>query len=53
MAHVPGVAERFRAALAEVRDLERTIGRLSVGTGNARDLSGAARSSGLEQVPPA
>ena len=30
--------ERFRRQLAEVRDLERTIGRLSVGTGNARDL---------------
>src|SRR5262249_40150665 len=30
--------EKFRSALAEVRDLERTIARLSVGTGNARDL---------------
>src|SRR2546426_8929512 len=30
--------ERFRGQLAQVRDLERTIGRLSVGSGNARDL---------------
>ena len=30
--------EDFRAKLAHVRDLERTIGRLSAGTGNARDL---------------
>ncbi len=41
--------ESFRARLAEVRDLERTISRLSVGTGNARDL-GALRLA-LEQVP--
>ena len=34
--------ENFRAQLAEVRDLERTIGRLSLGTGNARDLARAA-----------
>ncbi|HEY0548162.1 MAG TPA: DNA mismatch repair protein MutS [Verrucomicrobiae bacterium] len=39
----------FRAQLAEVRDLERTIGRLSLGSGNARDL--LALRSGLEQVP--
>ena len=30
--------EKFRAQLKEVRDLERTIGRLSAGAGNARDL---------------
>ena len=30
--------ERFRERLREVRDLERTITRLSVGTGNGRDL---------------
>ncbi len=30
--------EKFRERLREVRDLERTITRLSVGTGNARDL---------------
>ncbi len=39
----------FRARLAEVRDLERTIARLSVGTGNARDL--VALRLALEQVP--
>jgi len=39
----------FRAQLAEVRDLERTIGRLSLGSGNARDL--LALRMGLEQVP--
>jgi DNA mismatch repair protein MutS len=39
----------FRAQLAEVRDLERTIGRLSLGSGNARDL--LALRWGLEQVP--
>ena len=41
--------DSFRAQLAEVRDLERTIGRLSLGSGNARDLLGLR--SGLEQVP--
>jgi DNA mismatch repair protein MutS len=41
--------EHFRAQLAEVRDLERTIGRLSVGSGNARDL--LALRQGLEQLP--
>jgi DNA mismatch repair protein MutS len=39
----------FRTQLAEVRDLERTIGRLSLGSGNARDL--LALRMGLEQVP--
>jgi DNA mismatch repair protein MutS len=39
----------FRAQLAEVRDLERTIGRLSLGSGNGRDLQ--ALRMGLEQVP--
>ncbi len=39
----------FRTQLAEVRDLERTIGRLSLGSGNARDLVGLQ--IGLEQVP--
>jgi len=39
----------FRAQLAEVRDLERTIGRLSLGSGNGRDLH--ALRMGLEQVP--
>jgi DNA mismatch repair protein MutS len=41
--------EAVRAQLAEVRDLERTIGRLSLGSGNARDL--LALRQGLEQVP--
>ena len=40
---------RFRAGLAEVRDLERTIGRLSVGSGNGRDLH--ALRQGLERFP--
>lgn len=39
----------FRTALGAVRDLERTISRLSVGTGNARDL-GALRLA-LRQIP--
>jgi DNA mismatch repair protein MutS len=39
----------FRAQLGEVRDLERTIGRLSLGSGNGRDLQ--ALRMGLEQVP--
>ena len=30
--------EDFRRQLVQVRDLERTIGRLSVGSGNGRDL---------------
>src|SRR5207237_3341827 len=41
--------ERFQVQLAEVRDLERTIGRLSVGTGNARDL--LTLRLALEQLP--
>jgi DNA mismatch repair protein MutS len=41
--------EQLRQQLAAVRDLERTIGRLSVGTGNARDL--LALRLGLEQIP--
>jgi DNA mismatch repair protein MutS len=42
--------EKFRAQLTQARDLERTIGRLSAGTGNARDL--IALRVALEQVPP-
>jgi DNA mismatch repair protein MutS len=34
----PATLADFREQLAIVRDLERTLGRLSVGTGNARDL---------------
>lgn len=41
--------DRFRERLSEVRDLERTLGRLSVGTGNARDL--ATLRQALEQIP--
>ena len=41
--------EYFRTQLTQVRDLERTIGRLSAGTGNARDL--LALRLALEQIP--
>ena len=41
--------DRFRAQLAQVRDLERTIGRLSSGSGNARDL--VALRLALEEIP--
>jgi DNA mismatch repair protein MutS len=43
------VLERLRNALQQVRDLERTVGRLSAGSGNARDM--AALRAGLEQLP--
>jgi len=41
--------EDFRSQLKEVRDLERTLSRLSIGSGNARDL--VALRQALEQVP--
>src|SRR5882672_836448 len=41
--------DSFRAQLTNVRDLERTLGRLSSGSGNARDL--AALRQALEQLP--
>jgi DNA mismatch repair protein MutS len=41
--------DAFRQQLANVRDLERTLGRLSSGSGNARDL--VALRLALEQVP--
>ena len=41
--------DSFRQQLITVRDLERTIGRLSAGSGNARDL--AALRQALEQLP--
>ena len=41
--------EGLRSQLAQVRDLERTIGRLSAGNGNGRDL--AALRLALEQIP--
>ncbi len=41
--------DAFRQQLANVRDLERTLGRLSSGSGNARDL--VALCTALEQIP--
>ena len=41
--------DAFRQQLAKVRDLERTLGRLSSGSGNARDL--VALRLALEQIP--
>jgi DNA mismatch repair protein MutS len=41
--------DAFRAQLASVRDLERTIGRLSSGSGNARDMISLRLA--LEQIP--
>ncbi len=41
--------EALRDQLKEVRDIERTISRLSAGTGNARDIS--ALRVGLEKIP--
>jgi DNA mismatch repair protein MutS len=46
--HAPAL-DSFRTQLAEVRDLERTLGRLSTGSGNARDL--LALRVALEQIP--
>ena len=45
----PDSLEGLRSQLAQVRDLERTIGRLSAGTGNARDL--LALRMALGQLP--
>ena len=41
--------DAFRQQLTNVRDLERTIGRISTGSGNARDL--VALRLALEQIP--
>jgi len=41
--------DAFRQQLGSVRDLERTIGRVSTGSGNARDL--VALRMALEQIP--
>jgi len=41
--------ENFRAQLSQVRDLERTLGRLTAGNGNARDLNSLR--AALEQIP--
>lgn len=45
----PEILEAFRAKLLAVRDLERTLARLSLGSGNARDLT-ALRDT-LRQTP--
>jgi DNA mismatch repair protein MutS len=45
----PAGLDAFRQHLVNVRDLERTIGRLSSGSGNARDL--VALRLALEQIP--
>lgn len=45
----PRLLDEFRAGLKEIRDLERTVNRLSMGTGNARDLM--ALRLALEQTP--
>ena len=45
----PEALEAFRTRLLEVRDLERTLSRLSLGSGNGRDL--LALRLALEQVP--
>jgi DNA mismatch repair protein MutS len=41
--------DALRTQLAQIKDLERTIGRLTAGTGNGRDL--ASLKLALEQVP--
>ena len=45
----PSVLEEFRRALVDIRDLERTLSRLTVATGNGRDL--VAIRAALQQVP--
>jgi DNA mismatch repair protein MutS len=47
--HQVSALERFRGRLGEVRDLERTVNRLTTGSGNARDL--VALRQALEQLP--
>ncbi|MFZ5807181.1 MAG: DNA mismatch repair protein MutS [Verrucomicrobiota bacterium] len=44
-----GRLENFREQLQEVRDLERLIGRIAQGSGNARDAQALRQS--LEQIP--
>jgi DNA mismatch repair protein MutS len=46
--NAPGL-DTFRVQLTNVRDLERTLGRLSTGSGNARDL--VVLRQALEQIP--
>ena len=43
------ILQNLRTRLTEVRDLERTLGRLSLGSGNARDL--VVLRQALEQLP--
>lgn len=45
----PPTLESFRTVLRDVRDLERTLGRLSLGSGNACDLLGLRQA--LQQLP--
>jgi len=45
----PAWMEAFRGELKQIRDLERTISRLSVGSGNARDL--ISLKLGLQKIP--
>ncbi|HEY5909063.1 MAG TPA: DNA mismatch repair protein MutS [Verrucomicrobiae bacterium] len=45
----PQGLDDFRSRLGQVRDLERTLGRLSAGSGNARDLAGLR--TALAQIP--
>jgi DNA mismatch repair protein MutS len=45
----PGRLEELRAQITRVRDLERTLGRLFTGSGNARDL--VVLSQALAQIP--
>jgi len=45
----PGRLEAMRAQITKVRDLERTLGRLSTGSGNARDL--VVLGQALAQIP--
>ncbi len=45
----PDYLEEFRGLLKNVRDLERTMSRLSIGSGNGRDL--VTIRLGLEEIP--
>ena len=46
---VPDTLEEFRELLKNVKDLERTVSRLSLGSGNGRDL--ATIKNGLAEIP--
>ncbi len=45
----PATLEEFRQSLKSIRDIERTMSRLSMGAGNARDLN--ILKEGLEKIP--